>query len=179
MPIDEVLTDEYDDRSVGEDLGVYTDLPIAETRPVPFLAASRARAVTIDGPDGPFVLLGVHMPRPAPAASGDHQVTYARHHEIISELADWIDEQELPVVLAGDLNISDRGPSYHRLTEVADDAMRSDWAAPTSLRWPQRLLLLRLDHILAPEGWCWTASARFELPGSDHRGVRSTVGRCG
>ncbi len=58
------------------------------------------------------------------------------------------------MVLAGDLNLSDRGPSNHRLTAVLHDAMRSGWAAPTSLKWPQRLLLLRIDHVLVSDGWC-------------------------
>jgi endonuclease/exonuclease/phosphatase (EEP) superfamily protein YafD len=177
-PVDRQLVRAYPYRSAGTDLAVYSRLRLGPARPLPFLGANRARAVTVESPGGAFLLVAVHMPRPAPEAAGDHQVSYARHEELVSELASWIEEQELPVVLAGDLNVSDRGPSYHRLTDVTDDAMRSGWAGPTSLRWPQRLLLLRLDHIFVSEGWCWAGSSRFDLHGSDHRGVRATVGPC-
>jgi endonuclease/exonuclease/phosphatase (EEP) superfamily protein YafD len=39
-------------------------------------------------------------------------------------------------------------------------------------------LLLRIDHVFVPGDWCADDGGRFPLTGSDHRGVKVTVGPC-
>jgi endonuclease/exonuclease/phosphatase (EEP) superfamily protein YafD len=80
--------------------------------------------------------------------------------------------------LAGDLNLSDRTREYRRLTGRFRDAMRAGLAGPTYMRLPYRPLLLRIDHLFVPRGWCSRGAHTFTMRGSDHRGVAAEVGPC-
>jgi endonuclease/exonuclease/phosphatase (EEP) superfamily protein YafD len=91
---------------------------------------------------------------------------------------DAIDREELPVVAAGDFNLTDRGRGYRRVADRLTDAMRSSWGAPTSRKLGFLPLLLRIDHVFIPDGWCSDHAHHFQLAGSDHRGVVVRVGPC-
>jgi endonuclease/exonuclease/phosphatase (EEP) superfamily protein YafD len=39
-------------------------------------------------------------------------------------------------------------------------------------------LFLRIDHVFVPQTWCGADPTRFEIPGSDHRGISVTIGPC-
>jgi endonuclease/exonuclease/phosphatase family metal-dependent hydrolase len=83
------------------------------------------------------------------------------------------------VVVAGDLNSPDRAPDYRALVARGGliDAMRAEWAAPTSVgKWMP--LLVRIDHVLVSAGWCGDGARRFPLPGSDHAGITVSIGPC-
>ena len=85
----------------------------------------------------------------------------------------------MPVVVAGDLNTSDRARDYRVLIDDAGltDAMLDNWAGPTQIgHWAT--LLVRIDHLLVSPGWCGDDSSRYPIPASDHRGIISTVGPC-
>jgi endonuclease/exonuclease/phosphatase (EEP) superfamily protein YafD len=81
------------------------------------------------------------------------------------------------VVVAGDLNSTDRARDYRLLDAGLVDAMRDGWAGPTSVtQW--RAFLLRIDHLFVGRGWCGDGAHRVELPGSDHDAIVATVGPC-
>lgn len=158
-------------------VAVFSDLAIS-SGPLPqALRDQRGMRVEVDGPAGPFVLYALHLQKPGPSPS-DVEVGFRTHRRIIDALVDAIAAEELPVIVAGDLNLIDRSSGYRALTGVLDDGLRSGWTGPTSLRRRTRLLLARVDHILVPEDWCASEGKTFTLQGSDHRAVATTTGPC-
>ena len=136
--------------------------------------------IRVDGPAGPFVLYALHVPRPW--ILGDtvgYQVSVSEHQRIAEAVAARVARETLPVVVAGDLNSTDRGRDYRALVPGTGlvDAMRAGVAGPTSVgKW--RLLLARIDHVLVSPGWCGDDPRRVGVPGSSHRAVTVTVGPC-
>lgn len=165
-------------RSGRSDVAVFSDLPMELLDLPDGLGGSRGLRVRVDGPAGPFVLYGLHLPPPRARPDGYPDVSVRRHHEIVRALRDAVARERLPVVVAGDLNLVDRASGYRSLTRVLDDAMRSTWLRPTSLRAGTLPLLARIDHVMVPESWCSTDASVFTLTGSDHRGVAATTGPC-
>jgi len=166
-------------RAVGaSDPLVFTDLPASDIGLPDSLAGQRALRIRVDGPAGPFVVYGLHLQRPRFGPSGDDQVSVRAHARAIDRLLVAIAKEELPVVLAGDLNLVDRASGYRKLSSLLDDAVRSDWVRPTALRPIGLPFLPRIDHVFVSSGWCSGDGDIFPLPGSDHRGVAATVGRC-
>ena len=73
-----------------------------------------------------FELIAAHVPRPWWTASGpSFQTTVDGHHRLVEQIAARAARARLPVVVAGDLNTSDRARDYRVLTDDAGltDAM--------------------------------------------------------
>ncbi len=137
--------------------------------------------VRIDHPDAPFILYALHLPRQWPRVAGSgYEVSFSLQRQIVESLADSIAAEELPVVVAGDLNLHDRSWGYRRLTAELDDAMKGNWLGPTSqkqsLLW--RSLFLRIDHLLVDKDWCSSGGDRFGATATDHLGIEARVGPC-
>lgn len=134
----------------------------------------------VAGPDGPFVLYALHVPRPwvfGASSEGDYQVGVDEHQRIVERLAARVAAETRPAVVVGDLNSTDRGRDYRTLTRATVDAMAATTGGPTSVgKW--RLLLARIDHVLVTPGWCGDDARRAGLPGSSHRLVTARVGPC-
>lgn len=160
-------------------IGVYSRLPISAPRFVPdLLDPTRQQRIEVAGPDGPFVLWAVHFPKPWLIATGGYEMRPGGHARKLDAFLDAFAQETLPLVVAGDTNLTDRGRGYRKMTARFDDALRGIWGGPTARKWYLRPLLLRIDHVFIPEGWCADRGERFELSGSDHRGVRVRVGAC-
>jgi len=87
--------------------------------------------------------------------------------------------EQLPVVLLGDLGITDRSAQYRELIEVLRDAMRAGTSARSTLVSPVWTpLLLRVDHVLTWASWCARGGETFDVPGSEHAGLSVAVGAC-
>jgi vancomycin resistance protein VanJ len=158
-------------------IGLYSSLPFTLLDPPPLgdLAASSLRA-RVETQAGPVVLYLVHV---RPPWREDH-LTSRQHLGAIDALVDAMAAEELPAVLAGDLNLPDRGQGYRRLAAARTDAMRARaWAAPTYVVWRWRLALLRIDHLFLPRGWGATGAGRARVRGSDHAGLVASVGPAG
>jgi endonuclease/exonuclease/phosphatase (EEP) superfamily protein YafD len=159
-------------------LGVYSNLPIsASGNPPGLLDRARQARIEVDGPDGRFVLWALHLPKPWFASVG-YQMRPGGHARKLDAYLDRFAAETLPVVVAGDTNLTDRGRGYRKMTARFDDALRGIWGGPTSLKRFLPPLFLRIDHIFMPEGWCADRAGRFDLTGSDHRGVHARVGPC-
>jgi len=160
-----------------KDVTVYGDRSM---RMLPLLPAlgRRALRIEIDGPAGPFVLYALHLVKPGLRPAGSYQVTFARHRQIVAAVARAARAERLPVVIAGDLNLSDRTWGYRNFARHFRDAGLAGWGGPTSERGALRRLELRIDHVFVGPGWCAAHARRLALPGSDHRGVATTVGPC-
>ncbi|GAA3241193.1 hypothetical protein GCM10017691_44160 [Pseudonocardia petroleophila] len=176
------LGEEYPHTAVGgpaqSPLGVFSRYPVRVLEDAgPELPGLR---VLVEGPDGPFVLYALHIPRPWFGSSAeDYEVSVSEHYALAAAVAGRVRTETLPVVLVGDLNSTDRGRDYRALTgEVGlSDAVLEGWGGPTSVgKWLP--LLGRIDHLLVSPAWCGDDGRRVELPGSSHRGVTATVGPC-
>ena len=160
-------------------LSVLARVPITAPRFVPgLLAQTRQQRIEVHAPGGDFVLWAVHLSRPWLTSSRNHQMRPPGHAKKLEDFLDAFEAEDLPVVVAGDTNLTDRGRGYRRVTSRFDDALRSTWGGPTARKWFLRPLLLRIDHVFIPKTWCADDARRFALSGSDHRGVAVRVGRC-
>ncbi len=129
--------------------------------------------VRIDRPGAPFVLHVVHAPNPL------YETTFEQQEAMAGHLMRAAGAEELPVVVVGDLNLSDRTEGYRILTGSMRDAMRAgSWPGDTYRLHVWRTLLLRIDHLLVPKDWCARDPVTFVVPGSDHRGIEATIGPC-
>ena len=185
---DAMLRAAYPQHVVTDDLlrdgkfgqGVYSTLPLTRLPP-PVGATPQLLRVAVGGAD-PFVLLAVHLPRPTFAdPAPTEMIGFGGLRAFAFELDRAADDDATrgAVVIAGDLNLSDRTSGYRRLSDGRVDAMRAGWAGSTydgSFSWS--LLLLRIDHVLVPHNWCAADSRTFSLTGSDHHGVATSIGPC-
>jgi endonuclease/exonuclease/phosphatase (EEP) superfamily protein YafD len=170
----EALDDHLYGESQGE-LGVRSSWPVERLGGQPVVPGARLMRLRIDRPGAPFILYAVHAANPL--TTGDFEAQRRFSDQLVSSA----EREPLPVVIAGDLNLSDRAEGYRTLTSVFLDATRSGagaWPGDTYLNGWWHLALLRIDHLLAPQKWCAATSGRFVVPGSDHRGVAATVGPC-
>jgi endonuclease/exonuclease/phosphatase (EEP) superfamily protein YafD len=126
----------------------------------------------------PFVLVAAHLDRPSVSPGDSGYVTHGEHYDEVVALHAAIADEDLPVVIAGDLNMSDRVRGYRYLDDRYTDLARDGWAGTTYISGIYRYFLLRIDHVFATHGWCSDHVERFSITGSDHRGLRLDVGRC-
>jgi endonuclease/exonuclease/phosphatase (EEP) superfamily protein YafD len=161
----------------GAWLGVYSRLPVTESPPTGIYDPDRYLRLEVGGPT-PFVLWALHLPRPWLFPKGSFQMRPGGHARTLSRFIAAIDGETQPVVVAGDLNLTDRGRGYRKLTAHLDDAMRGIRGARTEIKRSYRPLLLNIDHILEPPAWCADGASRFRIRGSDHRGITARVGPC-
>ena len=133
--------------------------------------------LAVSAPSGTIVVYALHVPKPG--FDPDHGQSFAADSCRIRAIRDAAALEVWPVVVAGDLNLTDRSPDYRFLRQQLQDTARNGWAGPTSakasLLW--RALLLRIDYILT-RGLCSGHGHSFRIPGSDHRGVSTEVGPC-
>jgi hypothetical protein len=162
----------------GPAIGVFSKLPFDVLgKPGPDLPGVLLR---VHGPGGPFVLNALHVPRPwFDADPSAYQATVAEHHRLIEQVAARAAAEQLPFVVAGDLNTTDRSRDYRILVDHGrrSDAMLDGWAAPTQIgRWS--VLFVRIDHLLVTRGWCSEGARQYPVPASDHRGIMAAIGPC-
>jgi endonuclease/exonuclease/phosphatase (EEP) superfamily protein YafD len=151
---------------------IHSRFPI-ESAPIPSsLPPSRLTRAIVQGPAGPFVLYAVHAFNPAYESTFTQQLTFVARlrHAALGET--------MPVVIAGDFNMSDRQQGYRDMTSSFRDADRAGWAADTYDHGIWRALLLRIDYVFIEPSWCAADAHRVDVPGSDHEAVEATVGPC-
>jgi endonuclease/exonuclease/phosphatase (EEP) superfamily protein YafD len=158
--------------AVGE-VGVRSRWPVDLLRTPSPVSGARLIRVRIDAPGSPFILYAVHALNPM------HELSFSQQRTFVDRLIRAVEMETEPVVIAGDLNLSDRTRGYRILATQFRDAMRDGSTAGNTFEqglWAA--LFLRIDHVFVPQTWCAAGPSRFEVPGSDHRGVAVTVGPC-
>jgi endonuclease/exonuclease/phosphatase (EEP) superfamily protein YafD len=159
--------------AVDDQLVVRSRYPIAAMTDPPGVPARRILRLTVEGPAGPFVLYAVHALNPL------SESTFANQLDWVERLRTAAAREELPVVMAGDFNMSDRQLGYRRLTADLRDAITAaGWGHTTYPDAIWALLLLRIDHVFVPTDWCAAHSRIVDVPGSDHDGLEVDVGPC-
>lgn len=170
----------------GPSIGVFSRWPLTVLeQPGPDLPGY---VVRVHAPSGEFDLIAAHVPRPWWTSGGSsynsstddgtpYQATAAEHHRLIEQLAERAARDDRPVVVAGDLNATDRGRDYRVLTDRLHDAMLDSWGRPSQIgKWAA--LAIRIDHLFVRPGWCSDDNHWYPIPASDHRGLVSTIGPC-
>ena len=153
-------------------LNVFSAWPVRELPHAPSIPIGSAIRVEVERPGAPFVLYAIHLANPL------HEVSFSQHANGIRRLLRAAEAERLPVVLAGDLNMSDRTTSYRLLDGAMTDAMRSTMAGNTYEDGAWVLLQLRIDHVFVSRSICAADGATFNVPGSDHEGISVELGRC-
>ena len=95
---------------VDGQLVVRSRYPVAAMTDPPGVPARRILRATVEGPAGPFVLYAVHALNPL------SESTFASQLVWVKRLRAAASRESLPVVMAGDFNMSDRQLGYRRLT---------------------------------------------------------------
>jgi hypothetical protein len=133
----------------------------------------------VAGPDGPFVLYALHVPRPwILGGSGDqYQVGVDEHQRIVERLAEQVAAETLPAVVVGDLNSNrprarlPRAHPRHRRRHGRHDR----WADVGG----EVAVAARAHRPRAGDpGLVRDDARRVGMPGSSHRLVTVRVGPC-
>lgn len=158
--------------SRGE-MAVWSRWPLRDVGRPAALADYRVLRVRVDLDGSPFLLYAIHARNPL------YESTFEDQRRLATALVAQAAREALPVVLAGDFNMSDRARAYGLLDSSFRDAMRAGtWPASTYRLSVWNALLLRIDHLFVPMEWCAQDAVTFEVPGSDHDGIVATVGPC-
>jgi endonuclease/exonuclease/phosphatase (EEP) superfamily protein YafD len=162
--------------AVSAQIVVRSAFPVTVRTTPPGIGTDRVLVAAIRPPAvEPFTLFAVHLINPIEESSFTYQQGVIQH---LDERA-LIQQRTGPVVIAGDLNLSDRTHGYRILSTNFRDAMRAgSWAGDTYVQGIWRFALLRIDHLFLSHAWCAEDPSRFEVPGSDHEGIRATIGPC-
>ena len=166
-------TDRYPFSSKSFSQAVWSRWPVTLLRTPASLPADRIARFAVEADGIRVVVYAVHLRNPL------HETTFAEQHETVEHLLAAAEAETDPVIVAGDLNLSDRSAGYRLLEGSMLDAMRTGWWAASTYRYGfWRQLSLRIDHLFVPEAWCAVDAETFGLPGSDHLGIETTVGPC-
>ena len=148
---------------------------IAMLSKVPFLEArfSELEGVpivdaVIASPAGPLRIVSVHTTSP-----GDLVQFYERNAQLVA-LEKLLTSSTTPTVLVGDLNTVPWDSAFGRLCR---GARLHGNRCGVQATWPSflGLALIPLDHVLATSQLEVLELTRFTIPGSDHRGLVSTI----
>jgi endonuclease/exonuclease/phosphatase family metal-dependent hydrolase len=153
-------------------LSLHSRYELEELPPVPGTNPQLVLRARVFGPAGPFVAYVVHSENPLYRISFEQQLAF------VKALTASASQEADPVVIAGDFNMTDRGPGYRHVTGEFRDGMRSGPAASTYDDGAWATLFLRIDHVFMSPDWCSADGTGFEVPGSDHDGVATSVGPC-
>lgn len=159
-------------------VAVYSRFPITEVRPILDASErSRSTAVVVLDVDGrPLQVVPVHLISPCPTCGTsflerldlEGDVRVAEMRSIIAAL-----DPEVPAIVAGDLNSTDRSMPYRRLTGAGFTDPQRDAGDGPGFTWPaagRTGAFLRIDWLLVRDLRAidtWVGPAR----GSDHRPV--------
>lgn len=169
----ELFEQEFEKNNYG--VAVFSNLPLRDVRELPL--GNGVLRVEVGGPHR-FVLFATHLSRPVLSPKHRTHVSHAQNHQQVERLHWYAAQEDLPVVIAGDLNLSDRTRGYRLLADDFTDVARDGWAATTYTAGVYRLFLLRIDYVFASHGWCGDRVDDVAITGSDHRGVRVDIGPC-
>ena len=150
------------------DVEIFSRLPLSDverSRAVPELPQPRA-VVEVAG-----VAVRVLGEHPLPPGSGYERAGRTSLEALAAEIG----REDLPVVVAGDLNSDRHFPLFDDLLEQGLRDAAEERGRGLSTTWPQRWPFLALDHVLVRDGaqasLVVTGQREAPLPGSDHLAV--------
>lgn len=153
------------------DMNVFARWPVRTLEPVRTAPVAVMR-VEIVRPGAPFIVYAVHLANPL------RETSFSHFADMIQRVLVAARSERLPVVLAGDFNMSDRTAWYRTFDGVFRDAMRASFAHSTYDDSVWSLLQLRIDHVFISRNLCARSATTFAVPGSDHDGLEVELGAC-
>jgi endonuclease/exonuclease/phosphatase (EEP) superfamily protein YafD len=159
--------------AVDDQLVIRSRYPVTTLADPAGMPARRILRVGVDAPGAPFVLYAVHALNPL------SESTFANQLGWVDRLRTSALRESMPVVLAGDFNMTDRQLGYRRMAgDLRDAVVSAGWGHTTYPHGIWAPLLMRIDHVFVTPTWCSARSSVLDVPGSDHDGVRVDVGPC-
>ncbi len=130
-------------------------------------------------PEGETIVYALELPRPAITA-GVYSIDLGQQADLVHAIRDAIADEEHPVVVLGDLSLTDRGGLYRDLTSDLTDAMRVDGWAPSTRSGEvlHSLLQLRIDYLLISPELCAIDPLAPSVFFTDHRLIQADIGPC-
>lgn len=131
----------------------------------------------------------------APVPMGNYQVAAAARLGLVGTFfrydPSWRDDQirmvvsraeneSMPVIVAGDFNMSDQSELYHEVAAVLKDSYR-DAGRGLGMTFPAALLgqtlvpVVRIDYIWHSDDWRAVTAERVRVPGADHLALVATL----
>lgn len=153
----------------GAGLALFARLPLRDVRSLG-LSVSYAPGLeaALDTPAGALRLRVVHLQRPGQPWRLEQRAAGLAHLEPLA----WNPRD----VLLGDLNLTPSSPRFAQLLERTElrDSLVGHGRQPSYWRFPRlpRTFGVPIDHVLHGSAFGVAAREVFELPGSDHDGVR-------
>ncbi|MFN8471838.1 MAG: endonuclease/exonuclease/phosphatase family protein [Anaerolineae bacterium] len=189
-----LLASEYPYRLINgaQGLGLYSRYPIRGASVLTLGPEnSFAQRVTLDTPDGPLTVYNAH-PRNPDITWGKWRGRWpyvvdfdpTRRDLAVNHLADLVAREHGPLLIVGDLNLSEHNAAYARLTSSLRDAHREAGhglgatfpVAPVdSIRLP--FPVIRIDYVLYSSDFQAIDSYNANAAGSDHRPVVARLSR--
>jgi endonuclease/exonuclease/phosphatase (EEP) superfamily protein YafD len=165
-----------DDGNFG--IGLYSRFPIQDPEVLTLVSRIPSIAVTLRLPQGDQRLFATH-PFP-PVGERGFELRNAQIRQLAARIhADRLKNPSMPIVLAGDLNLTPWSPFFEELER--DSGLRragiEQRLAPTWYLWPLFPFGLLLDHALASPDLACTKRIIGPDIGSDHRPVTFTMRR--
>ena len=147
-------------------IGVWSRLTATSTRVRQLGGAFPVIEATFPWDGGELMLIGAHALPPV-----DEDAT-ARHREHLAELATWGRSSTVSAIVVGDFNATLWSSGYLGFERVGlhSAALGHGYGGT----WPSALgvLGIPIDHVMIPRGLLAVQHEVFEIPGSDHRGLR-------
>jgi len=146
-------------------IGLWSRLPIESSATI---ALGRVPAIEarLQGPGGPFTVIGVHLRAPVTARRA------AARNQELNELAARIRATSGPVIVAGDFNATPYTPYFQQWLE--DSGLTDSRRGRTpSISWPTMLPLvgIPIDHVAVNDGFTVLSHRRLPNFESDHYGI--------
>jgi vancomycin resistance protein VanJ len=169
---EDALAAGYPHHSVQGTVGIWSTLPLRDTRPVAIMPWTRALRTTVDTPKGPVAIFVAHLP--SVRVRLDSGFTANGRDEAIGLLADAVAGEPSPrTVLVGDFNgtTDDRAlaPITTRMENAQDHA-----GDGFGFSWPAGLPMARIDQVFVT-GVRPVAAWTLAATGSDHLPVAASV----
>ncbi|MDV9189352.1 endonuclease/exonuclease/phosphatase family protein [Streptomyces sp. SR27] len=147
-------------------VGLWSQYPLRDTRPVPIMPWTRALRATVDTPRGPLAVYVAHLPSVRVTPAG---FTAGARDEALDRLAaDLRAERLRRVIVMGDLNGSTDDRALRPLTLDMTSAQATAGKG-FGFTWPARFPVVRIDQILlkgmnATSAWTLPATTSDHLP---------------
>ncbi len=107
-------------------VNVWSSFPTVRRGPQRIARRLGGVRLVVSAPGGRFVLYALDAPEPDWLERDRDHVSPAEHRRRLAALLDAVEHERLPVVIAGDLKMSDRVSAYRAFADQLDDAMRDD-----------------------------------------------------
>ncbi len=149
-------------------IAIWSRYPITEGERIP--TRNYSLDVTVEGPDGPVALVGVHAATPI--------FDFEAWRTDLSIIEERTRAADGPTMVVGDFNASYWHPDFRDLLANGFVDAHMAHGQGFSASWPMDTWyppFVRLDHALTGNGLVSIAVRDFDVPGSDHRGFVVTV----